>query len=94
VCSKYYVGDNDPSLPWISPLYGDLHGLPPLLIYVGTAEGLYAGSVQFAEKAKKAGVDVTLHVGEGMVHCYPLLAPLFPEATQAMADICAFIKAR
>ena len=31
VCSKYYYGDHDPTEPWISPLYGDLHGLPPLV---------------------------------------------------------------
>jgi hypothetical protein len=29
-----------------------------------------------------------------MVHCFPLLAPLFPEATEALAEICAFITAR
>jgi len=91
VCSKYYAGENDPALPWISPVYGDLHGLPPLLIYVGDAEGGLQDSVRFNEKAKAAGVDVILHVGEGMVHCYPLFAPLFPEATQAMAEICSFI---
>ncbi len=92
VFSKYYAGDNDPGLPWISPLYGDLHGLPSLLIYVGGDELLLDDSTRFAEKAKDAGVDVTLKVGEGMFHCYPACAPLFPEASQAMAEICAFIK--
>jgi len=92
VFSKYYAGDNDPGLPWISPLYGDLHGLPPMLIYVGGDELLLDDSIRFAEKAKAAGIDVTLKVGEGMFHCYPACAPLFPEASQAMAEICAFIK--
>ncbi|HLO28764.1 MAG TPA: alpha/beta hydrolase [Anaerolineales bacterium] len=92
VCSKYYVGDHDPRLPWISPLYGDLHGLPPLLICIGTNETMLDDSLRFAEKAKAAGVDVSLKIGEGMVHCYPLLAPLFPEATEAMNEICAFIR--
>lgn len=92
VCSKYYIGDNDPCLPYISPLYGELHGLPPILIFVGEYETMLDDSTRFAEKAKAAGVDVTLRVGEGMVHCYPLLAPLFPEATQAMEEICAYIK--
>jgi acetyl esterase/lipase len=92
VFSKYYVGDNDPCLPWISPLYGDLHGLPPMLIHVGGDEVLLDDSTRFAEKAKDAGVDVTLKVGEGMFHCFPLCAPLFPEARQAMDEICAFIK--
>ncbi len=38
VWGSYYVGSNDPGLPWISPLYGDLHGLPPILIEVGDHE--------------------------------------------------------
>jgi monoterpene epsilon-lactone hydrolase len=92
VYSKYYAGDNDPSLPWISPLHGDLHGLPPLHISVGEDETMLDDSTRFAEKARAAGVDITLKVGEGMVHCYPVLSPLFPEATQAMDEICAFIK--
>lgn len=92
VCSKYYAGGQDPALPWISPLYGDLHGLPPLLIYAGDDELGRDDATRFAEKARAAGVDVTLRVGEGMVHCYPLFAPLFPEATQAMAEICAFVQ--
>jgi acetyl esterase/lipase len=92
VCSKYYAGDHDPSLPWISPLYGDLHGLPPILIYAGNDELGRDDSTRFAEKAKAAGVEVTLKIEPGMVHCYPLFAPLFPEAAQAMVEICAFIK--
>lgn len=91
VYSAYYAGDNDPALPLISPLYGDLAGLPPLLIYVGEDETMLDDSVRFAEKARAAGVEVTLHVGQGMVHCYPALSPLFPEARAAMEDICAFL---
>ena len=90
--SKHYVGDHDPGLPWISPLYGDLHGLPPMLIYVGGDEILRDDSIRFAEKAKDAGVDVTLRVGKGLFHCFPVCAPLFPEATHAMDEICTFIR--
>ena len=92
VFSKYYAADNDPGNPWISPLYGDLHGLPPVLIYVGENEVLLDDSTRFAEKAKNSGVDITLKVWEGMFHCFPACAPLFPEAKQAMDEICAFIK--
>ena len=94
VYSAYYAGDNDPRLPWISPLYGDLHGLPPLFISVGEDEAMLDDSTRFADKAQQAGVDVTLRVGKGMVHCYPALAPLFPEAKQAMGEICDFIRAK
>jgi len=92
VCSKYYVGENDTRHPWISPLFGDLHKLPPLFISVGTNETMLDDSTHFAEKAKAAGVDVTLRIGDEMIHCYPLLAPLFPEANQALNEICVFIK--
>ncbi len=92
VCSKYYFGDNDPCLPWISPLYGDLQGLPPLLILAGGDETMLDDSLRFAEKAKTAGVEVTLRVGEGMMHCFPLLPSFIPEAKQAMAEISSFIQ--
>ena len=90
--SQHYARDHDLSLPWISPLYGNLQGLPPILLYVGGDEILLDDSVQFAEKAKAAGVDVTLKVGQGLFHYFPVCAPLFPEATQAMAEICTFIR--
>jgi epsilon-lactone hydrolase len=92
VCSKYYVGDHDPTEPWISPLYGDLHGLPPIFIIVGEYETMLDDSTRFAAKAKSAGVDATLVVGKKMIHCYPLMAPMFPEATQALNEVCDFIK--
>lgn len=92
IWSSYYVGPNDPTNPWISPLYGNLRGLPPILLQVGDHEILLDDSLHFAEKAKDAGVDIHLHVWEGMVHCFPLLAPMFPEATQAWEETMAFIK--
>jgi monoterpene epsilon-lactone hydrolase len=94
VCSKYYYGHNNPTDPWISPLYGDLHGLPPIFINVGTYETMLDDSTRFAAKSKAAGVDTTLVAGEKMVHCYPLMAPMFPEATQALDEVCAFIRKR
>jgi monoterpene epsilon-lactone hydrolase len=90
--AKHYAGNNDLSLPYISPLFGDLQGLPPLLIYAGGDETLRDDSIRFANKAEKAGVDVRLEIGKGLFHCYPVCAPLFPEATQAMSEIGQFIK--
>lgn len=90
--NSYYVGGNDPRNPWISPVYGDLNGLPPFLIEVGDHEIMLDDSIRFTEKAKAAGVDATLHVWEGMVHCFPLLAPMFPEAVQAWDEVIAYIR--
>ncbi len=92
VFSHYYVAKNNVKDPYISPLYGNLKGLPPLFINAGDADELFDDSFKFYEKAKKADVDVTFREGKGMVHCYPLLAPLFPEATRAMNEISQFIK--
>lgn len=91
---RHYAGTHDLKTPYISPLFGELQGLPPLLIYAGGDECLRDDSTRFAEKAKQAGADVTLRVGEGLFHCYPACAPLFPEATRAMEEISAFIKSK
>lgn len=93
-CGKHYSGELDPALPYISPLFGELHGLPPMLIYVGGHETLLDDSTRFAEKARAAGVDVTLRIGEGLFHCYPACSPMFPEAKTAMAEICDFVRSR
>ena len=92
VFSKYYIGDNPANLPLISPLFGDLYGLPPIFINSGEDDELFEDGEKFYLKAKKAGVDITFRAGKGMVHCYPLLAPFFKEATEAMREICDFIK--
>ncbi len=92
VFAKHYAGDNPFTLPYISPLFGDLNGLPPLFISSGMDDELFDDGRLFAEKARAAGVEVTFRAGEKMLHCYPLLAPMFPEATEAMNDIVAFIR--
>ena len=92
VFSKYYIGDNEPTNPLISPLFGDLKGLPPILINSGVDDELFDDGEKFYFKAKRAGVDITFRPGIGMVHCYPLLAPMFKEATEAMDEIVGFIR--
>jgi acetyl esterase/lipase len=59
---------------------------------VGDYDTMLDDSTRFAAKAKVAGVDITLVVAPKMVHCYPLMAPMFPEATQALHEVCNFIK--
>jgi epsilon-lactone hydrolase len=87
-----YLGGLDPRAPLASPLYADLAGLPPLLVQVGTAETLLDDSTRFAERAKSAGVDVTLEEWDEMIHVFQAFAPLLPEAQQAIAKIGAFLK--
>ncbi|MFH1119266.1 MAG: alpha/beta hydrolase [Bacteroidota bacterium] len=89
--SGYYAGNHDKADPLISPLYGDLSSLPPLHISAGSHETLLDDAVRFAEKAKKSGTEVTLIVGKGMCHCYPVFGSLFRESEQALDEICLFL---
>lgn len=89
-----YIGGNDPRLPLISPLYADLGGLPPLLIQAGTDDMLLSDATRLAERAKSAGVDVTLEQWARMWHVFHLHAPMLPEAKRAIKAIGVFVKAR
>lgn len=71
-CARKYLGAVAATDPLASPLFGDLRGLPPLLIQVGTDERLLDDSRQYAERAAQAGVPVTLEVWEGMHHVFQL----------------------
>lgn len=66
-----YVLDHDPKNPYLSPVYGDFKGLPPIWICVGTNEVFYDDAFALKEKAERAGIEVELIVGKGMCHVYP-----------------------
>jgi monoterpene epsilon-lactone hydrolase len=89
-----YLGAADPCDPLASPLYGDLRGLPPLLIQVGTAEVLEDDAARFAEKAEAAGVTVRLERWPDMIHVWHRYAVLLPEAQEAIARIGAWLRER
>ena len=92
VWTNMYIAGNDPTAPLLSPLFGNFRGLPPLYICVGTHEIHYDDCVAIARVAREHGVDVTLREWDRMVHAFPLLPPIFPEAKAAFAEICAFVK--
>jgi monoterpene epsilon-lactone hydrolase len=89
---KVYLGDADPRTPLAAPLYADLTGLPPLLIQVGTAEVLLDDSTRLAERARSAGVDVTLEPWDDMIHVWHIFAAMLPEGQQAIDRIGEFIR--
>ena len=89
--AKLYLGHEDSRSPLASPLYGDLSGLPPLLIQVGTAEVLMDDSVRLADKAKKAGVDVTYSPWPDMIHVWHAFADILPEAGEAINAIGKYV---
>ncbi|HEY6761231.1 MAG TPA: alpha/beta hydrolase [Baekduia sp.] len=86
-----FLPDGDPAA--ISAINQDLTGLPPLLIQVGGDECIRDDALAFAEKARAAGVDVTLEVWDGMVHLWHNFSYL-PEAQEAIEHIGRFVEAR
>jgi acetyl esterase/lipase len=88
-----YVGGADPADPLISPVFGDLTGLPPLLIQVGSNEILLSDALRLAERAATADVTVTLDVTDGVGHVFQGFAAMLDEADAALVRASAFLRA-
>ncbi len=91
---KAYLGEADPTDPTASPLYGDLHGLPPVRVHVGTDEMLLDDSLRYVERAVAAGVDAKVGVWEGMLHVFPSSVGRLHAAAQALDEIGSFLSGR
>ena len=89
-----YTAEPNLTNPLVSPVYGDLHGFPPLLIQAGSEEILLDDALMLAEKARSAGVDVTLTVWDGMWHVWQALGDLLPENRETFKEIGRFVRAR
>ena len=75
--------------PVVSPLYGDMQGLPPTDLYTGTWEVFYNDIVKTYDKMKSAGVDAHLHIKKKLGHVYPLWP--CPEGKKARKEIATLI---
>lgn len=89
-----YAGDHPRTHPAISPLFADLHDLPPGLLQVGTAELLLDDSTRLARRLEAAGVTVEFDVWESMFHGWQLFASMLPEGQQALEQVAAFVRRR
>jgi epsilon-lactone hydrolase len=80
-----YAGKLDPRNPWVSPLYGNMEGLPPVSLYAGTRDMLMPDSRLFRDKAEAAGVEMDYHEIKGLVHSGALM--LLPEARKIRKEL-------
>ena len=92
VFRDHYLGKTDPRDPLASPVFGDYHGLPPLLIQVGEHEMLRDDSILVAKKARAGGISVKLEVWPGMFHVFQSHEPLLPEAREAIDHLAEFMR--
>ncbi len=91
--ARLYLGDGvDPRSPLVSPLFGDLRGLPPVIIHVGTHELLLDDARRFTAAARAAAVDVTLVEWDELWHVFQIFVAM-PEARRALDELGAFVRA-
>lgn len=79
--------------PLVSPIYADLHGLPPLYIQAGRAEILYDSIEAFAHYAKEQGANVVLESWADMNHDFLMFGGQVPQAAEALRRLCEVINA-
>jgi monoterpene epsilon-lactone hydrolase len=85
-----YLAGADARDPRASPLYGDLAGLPPMLLFASRHEILRDDTLRLAERASAAGVQVELIVRDRLPHVWPVFVTLLPEARDAFATVKSF----
>ena len=85
-----YLAGADARDPRASPLYADLAGLPPMLLFASRHEILRDDTLRLAERASAAGVTVRLVVRDRLPHVWPVFVTLLPEARDAFATVTAF----
>ena len=90
MAASYFQG-HEPTDPLVSPLSGDLAGLPPLFVTASQGEVLLSDTTRLAERAQKAGVGVTLRLVEDSVHVYPIF-PFLPETKSTMEELAAWAR--
>lgn len=90
--AEMYLDGRYPRDPLISPVYGDLAGLPPLLIQAGRDEPLNEDALRIADRAAKYGVEVWLDLYQGPIHVLQLYAPISREAERLISRAGGFIK--
>lgn len=86
-----YLGKQDPKDPFVSPLYGDLAGLPPLFIQIGNRELLLDETIALADHAQNQGIIVDFEIWPDMFHTWQLFAAKIPEGQEAINKIGAWI---
>jgi acetyl esterase/lipase len=88
--ASWWAGDDDPARPEVSPLFGELGGLPPMLVFSGTRDTLWPQAVDLVRRATAAGTDVTYHEEQELLHVYPILP--VPEARRALDQVVSWLR--
>jgi acetyl esterase/lipase len=94
VYARRFVPSRDLRNPLAAPIHADLRGLPPMLVQAAEAEALVDDACRIADRARDAGVDVTLEIEPDMIHAFQMMAFLLPRAQVAIERAGAFALSR
>ncbi len=78
--------------PMLSPVFAELHGLPPILVHVGGSEVLLSDSLRFVDRARNYGVSAHLKVWKNAPHVFQLFAGFVPQSKQSLREIGNFMR--
>ena len=90
--ASYYVGRADARSPYLSPVFAELSGLPPLLLLAGEDEALLDDALRVRDAATSAGTDARVLIGKGMQHDWPLTLPWLDESRLAWNAMRDFVE--
>lgn len=90
--ADFYLCGHDARDPQTSPVYGDLQGLPPVQLHVGTADVLLDDTRRYAAQARAVGVPIDCHVWEGLLHVFPASVGTLEAAGQALDSAAGFLR--
>ena len=88
--ARFYAAGHDLRDPMLSPVYGDMRGVPPTILTSGTRDLLLSNTVRVHRKLRQAGVDAVLQVYEGQAHAAYARDDRIPETREAFEEIAAF----
>jgi monoterpene epsilon-lactone hydrolase len=85
-----YAGE-DLRNPLVSPLHGSVRDFPPSIVFVGTRELVVGDGRRLTAALKNAEIEVEHVEGEGLIHCWSVVAPDAPESIKCLEDIGQFL---
>jgi acetyl esterase/lipase len=94
IWAGYYAAGADRRSPYVSPVFAEVAGLPPLLLLVGQDELLLDDTLRVRDAAALAGTDVRVHIGKRMQHDWPLTLPWLDESRLAWSAMRNFVVER
>ena len=88
-----YLPGMDPKDPFVSPIFGDMRGLPSTIITTGTRDLLLARCLRTARAMHRANVDVDTRVWNGFWHVFEYYDD-YPESAESLSEIASFLNSR